>query len=96
MGGGGSGLALSVLRLRYGMGVQGSNPDSEKAFYLPRNVQTTLVVTGVLPGGGEIKRTGREADHSPPSSFEVKNGRSYISTSPICVHGTDGGALFLP
>jgi hypothetical protein len=30
-----------------------------------------------------VKRPGREADHSPPSSAEVKNAWSYISTSPI-------------
>jgi hypothetical protein len=28
----------------------------------------------------EVKRPGREADHSPPSSAEVKNACSYIST----------------
>jgi len=30
---------------------------------------------------------GREADHSPPSSAEVKNGWIYTSTSPIRLHG---------
>jgi hypothetical protein len=34
-----------------------------------------------------VKRPGREADHSPPSSAEVKNTWSYISTPPICLHG---------
>jgi hypothetical protein len=34
-----------------------------------------------------IKRPGREADHSPPSSAEVKNAWSYTSTPPICLHG---------
>jgi hypothetical protein len=28
----------------------------------------------------EVKRPGREADHSPPSNAEVKNAWSYIST----------------
>jgi hypothetical protein len=28
----------------------------------------------------EVKRPGREADHSPPPSAEVKNAWSYIST----------------
>jgi hypothetical protein len=32
---------------------------------------------GSFPGG---KRPGREADHSPPSSAEVKNAWSYTST----------------
>jgi hypothetical protein len=34
-----------------------------------------------------LKRPGREADHSPPSSAEVKNAWSYTSTPPICLHG---------
>jgi hypothetical protein len=29
-----------------------------------------------------LKRPGREADHSPPPSNEVKNAWSYTSTSP--------------
>jgi hypothetical protein len=34
-----------------------------------------------------VKRPGREADHSPPSSAEVKNAWSYTSTPPIGLHG---------
>jgi hypothetical protein len=33
-----------------------------------------------------VKRQGREADHSPPFSAEVKNA-SYTSTPPIRFHG---------
>jgi hypothetical protein len=29
-----------------------------------------------------VKRPGREADHSPPSSAEVKNAWNYTSTPP--------------
>jgi hypothetical protein len=32
------------------------------------------------------KRPGRKADHSPPSSAEVKNAWSYTSTPPIRLH----------
>jgi hypothetical protein len=35
----------------------------------------------------EVKRPGRGADHSPPSSAEVNNAWSYTSTSPISLHG---------
>jgi hypothetical protein len=35
----------------------------------------------------QVKRPGREADHSPPSSAEVKNAWSYSSTPPIRLHG---------
>jgi hypothetical protein len=34
-----------------------------------------------------VKRPGREADHSPPSSAEVKNAWSCTSIPPIHLHG---------
>jgi hypothetical protein len=34
-----------------------------------------------------IKWPGCEADHSPPSSAEVKNAWSYTSTPPVHLHG---------
>jgi hypothetical protein len=34
-----------------------------------------------------VKRTGRVADHSPPSSAEVKNVWSYTFTPPIGLQG---------
>jgi hypothetical protein len=42
-------------------------------------------VTGALSLG--IKRPGREADHSPPSSSEVKNSWNYTSTPPVYLNG---------
>jgi hypothetical protein len=33
-----------------------------------------------------IKRPGREADHSLPSSVEIKNAWSYTSTPPVGLH----------
>jgi hypothetical protein len=36
--------------------------------------------TGAVSLG--VKRPGREADHSPPNTVEVKNWWSYISTTP--------------
>jgi hypothetical protein len=45
----------------------------------------TQEVTGdPFPG---VKQLGREDDHSSPTRAEVKNGWSYISTHPICLHG---------
>jgi hypothetical protein len=52
---------------------------TEQVFSLRHNVQTDSGAhpasypraTGVLSSG--VKRPGREADHSPPSSAEVKN-----------------------
>jgi hypothetical protein len=34
-----------------------------------------------------VKRPVNEADHSPPSSAEVKNAWNYTSTPPIRLHG---------
>jgi hypothetical protein len=42
-------------------------------------------VPGVLSLG--VKRPGRETDHLPPSSAEIKNVWSFTSTPPICLHG---------
>jgi hypothetical protein len=42
-------------------------------------------VPGVLSLG--VKRSGHEADHSPPSNAEVKNAWSYTSTPPIRLNG---------
>jgi hypothetical protein len=39
---------------------------------------------GSFPG---VKRPGRAADHSHPSSAEVKNAWSYNSTPPVRLHG---------
>jgi hypothetical protein len=35
----------------------------------------------------EIKWPGRQADHSPPSSANVKNAWSYTSTAVTFLHG---------
>jgi hypothetical protein len=40
---------------------------------------------GALSRG--VRRPGREADHSPPSSVDVKNAWSCNSTSPTRLHG---------
>jgi hypothetical protein len=39
---------------------------------------------GSFPG---VKRPGREADHSPPSSAEVKEWVELYLHSPICLNG---------
>jgi len=44
----------------------------------------------LVPGAfsSEVKRPGREADHSPPSTAEIKNSWSDTSsTPPVRVHG---------
>jgi hypothetical protein len=34
-----------------------------------------------------VIRPGREADHSPQSSAEVKNGGAMTPPVPVCLHG---------
>jgi hypothetical protein len=52
----------------------------------------SLLVNGywkvISPG---LKRLGREADHSFPSSAHVKNDRSYSSSPPSCLNGVHRG-----
>jgi hypothetical protein len=43
--------------------------------------------TGVL--SLEVRRQGRDVDHLPPSSVEVKNESSCTFITPICLHGVD-------
>jgi hypothetical protein len=42
-------------------------------------------IPGALSLG--VKWSGREADHSPPSSAEIKDAWNYTSTAPIRLHG---------
>jgi len=45
------------------------------------------MTTASYPMGTRGSFPGGKADHSPPSSAEVKNAWSYTSTNPICLHG---------
>ena len=38
-----------------------------------------------------VKRPGRDVDHSPPASAEVKHDWSYTSTPCICLRDVDRG-----
>jgi hypothetical protein len=48
-------------------------------------------VRGALSPG--VKRSGREADHSPPTSTEVKKTYIYTSTPPYVFMGSTGTTL---
>jgi hypothetical protein len=49
----------------------------------------TLIPINIVPGAvsSEVKRTGREAYHSPPSSTEIKNAWEMYLHSPMRLHG---------
>jgi hypothetical protein len=76
-------ITLQVARLKFAPG-----RSREGFLYLHHRVKTS---SGLHPasypmGTGdsfpEVKRPGGEADHSPPSSVEVRNTWSYTSTFP--------------
>jgi hypothetical protein len=79
--------------LGYGLDDQGSRVRFRGIFLFTTVSRTALGPTqppikwvpGALSLG--VKRPGREADHSLPSSAEVKNAWSYTSTPPIRLHG---------
>jgi hypothetical protein len=56
----------------YGLDGRGSVPGRGKISLSSTALGQTLLPIQWVPGEG--KRKGREADHSPPSSAEVKNG----------------------
>jgi hypothetical protein len=72
-------IVQSVERRGYGLADRGSITSRGKRFYSPPYSSNRFWgppsllynVTGALFSG--VKRQGREADHSPPSSAEVKN-----------------------
>jgi len=51
-------------------------------------VHTASCSIGTTALSLEIKQPKHEADHSPPSSVEVKNEWNYASAPPICLYGT--------
>jgi hypothetical protein len=79
-------------------GGRSSSPGRVKSFLLFTSSRPVLGptqppiqwVSGAL--SPEIKRPGREINHSPPSSAEVKKTWIYKSAPPIRLHG---GQLFL-
>jgi len=55
--------------------------------WVPGAVSPGAVSPGALPPGAKQPR--REVNHSPPSSAEARNERSYTSAPPIRLHGVD-------
>jgi hypothetical protein len=67
----------------YGQEVRGSIPGKGKIVFLSTASRPTLGVHTPFSGyGGSfpgVKRTGRNADHSPPSSADVKDGYIFMT-----------------
>jgi hypothetical protein len=78
------GIALSVLRLATDWTIRGSNPGGGEIFRRGTYPASCTMGTGSFPG---VKRSGRGADQTPPSSAEVTNEYSYTSTPPLDLRG---------
>jgi hypothetical protein len=72
----------SRFESRYGLGIFLCTTES-RPFLGPTQPPIQWVSRALSLG---VKWPGREADHSPPSSAEVKNVWSYTSTPPISLH----------
>jgi hypothetical protein len=77
------GYGLDVFESRQGLGIFLYNTMSRPS--LGPTQPPIQWVPGALSLG--VKRPGREPDHSPLSSAEVKNVLRYTSTPPIRLHG---------
>jgi len=53
-------------------------------YFILSEFSTQLILATLLRG---VKRPGREADNSSPSSAEVPKQRSYTSNPGICIYG---------
>jgi hypothetical protein len=66
-----------------------------REFFLLWNVQVgcggprNFLFSGYRGSSPGVKRPGREVNHSPPSSDDVKNKWSYTSTALICLNNVD-------
>jgi hypothetical protein len=87
-------LKIDIKKVGWTIGVLGFDFRRGLGIFLFTTVSRTALgptqppmqwVPGALSLG--VKRPEREADHSPPSSAEVKNAWSYTSTPPIRRHG---------
>jgi hypothetical protein len=100
----GAGLAQAVVS-DYGLddlAIEVRSPAEAKDFSSSLCVQScsgahpascTMGTGGSFPGGNA--RPGRDADHSPPSSAEVENCRSYTSSPPQTSPWRVAGLLFV-
>jgi hypothetical protein len=61
-----------------------TSPHRPDRLWDPPNLVSIVYLEALSPG---LKRQGREADHSPPTSAEAKKTWIYETTPPIRLHG---------
>ena len=74
--------------------VRGSIPGRDKGFSLLRSHPYRPLFNGYRGSVQGVKRSGREADRSLPSSAQVKTERRYTSAPPVCPRDVERGALY--
>ena len=78
---------------------RGSNPSIGKRFFCPPKSPDrlsgppSLTFSGYWTYFSGAKRPGHEADHSLPSSIDVKTVWSCTSAPPICLHVVDRDSI---
>jgi hypothetical protein len=68
----------------------------QRFFSFPKRQDRLLGPRSLLFTAYQCTFPGHDVNHSRPSSAEVKNGWSYTSAPPICLHGVDREAFTLP
>jgi hypothetical protein len=68
-----------------------STPNRPDQLWGPSSLQGNKY-RGSFPG---VERPGRDVDHPPPTSAEVKNEWSYTSSPQICLNGVDRDNRYL-
>ena len=91
-----------IERLRYRLNGPGfESPYTKRFFSSPKRpdllwAPPSILLTGYRNSFPGIKRPGREVNHSPPSSFAVKNGWNRASVPQLCVHAVERDNFFFP
>jgi hypothetical protein len=83
---------LSTVRLPAEKRENFSSPHRPARTLAPTSRPHTQWVLGFFTG---VKRSGRDAEHSPPTNAEVKNERNDTSALPACHHDVERDKLTL-
>ena len=80
--------------------IQGWNPGTGNRFFTSPQTRSeahatsySMRVSGSFRGENWV---GHEVDHSPTPHAEVKNGWTYTSAPPVCLHDMDRDTKFFP